>query len=74
MAKVAHGMTKGKKVIEFVILIALVLTVLTTYLAPLITTAAADANLSGAGAGLLVLIILMIVLGLVYWAYETFFE
>lgn len=68
------GMTKGKKVIEFVILIALVLTVLTTYLAPLIITASNDANLSAAGAGLLVLIIVMVILGLVYWAYETFFD
>jgi hypothetical protein len=68
------ALTRGKKVIEFVILIALVLTVLTQYLAPLIVDAMKDKNLSGAGAALLVLIIVMIILGLVYWAYETFFD
>lgn len=66
-------MKEGKKFVEFVIVVALVLTILTTYLAPLIMTASEDANLTGAGAGLLVLIIVLIILGLVYAAYKAFF-
>jgi hypothetical protein len=61
----------GGKFIEFVIVCAIVLSVLTSYLAGLIKDAMTDPNLS-AYAGILGVVTLLVIIGLIRYAWKTF--